>query len=84
MSAEIPEDEWREFMDVVTKSIESHQDITFIETMALALDEAVYNNYKVFQLLVKMVERRNLKVISILIRITYCIIFFRKALETVF
>ena len=48
MATEITKEEWDEFVEVVTKSIGGHQDPTFIETVALALNEEIYNEYKVY------------------------------------
>ena len=39
--------DWDEFIDVVASGIKSHQDPSFIDTVALALSGEVYTQYQV-------------------------------------
>ena len=39
--------QWSEFIEVATPVFESHQDLAFIETVALNLSDRVYNQYQV-------------------------------------
>jgi len=39
-------EDWDEFVDVVTQVIVGHQEVSFIETVALALKDGVYDEYK--------------------------------------
>ena len=47
MAGDIPSKDWDEFVDVVTQAIVGHQEVSFIETVALALKDGVYDAYKV-------------------------------------
>ena len=47
MAREISDDEWNDLNKVVADAILGHQDPGFIDTMALALKEGVYNYYSV-------------------------------------
>ena len=47
MAGEISTKDWDEFIDVVTQAIVGHQEVSFIETVAMALKDGVYDEYKV-------------------------------------
>ena len=40
------DEEWSEFVNVVVKMLESHQDPNFIKTVAYCLSVDVYNRYR--------------------------------------
>ena len=40
-------EDWEEFMKVVASAIKSHQEPSFIDTVALALKDGVYDDYQV-------------------------------------
>ena len=47
MACKVTEEDWNEFVEVVTSSIKGHQEPSFIDTVALALKDGVYNDYQV-------------------------------------
>ena len=47
MMATHDEREFEEFMKVVASAIKSHQEPSFIDTVALALKDGVYDDYQV-------------------------------------
>lgn len=46
MERQITDEEWSEFINLVVKVLEGHQDPTFIETVALRLSEDVHNQLR--------------------------------------
>ena len=47
MAGDISSEDWDEFVDVVTLAIVGHQEVSFIDTVALALKDGVFDEYKV-------------------------------------
>ena len=46
MERQITDEEWSEFISLVVKVLEDHQDPTFIETVALHLSDDVHNQFR--------------------------------------
>ena len=47
MTSDISKKQWTDFVDIATSVIKRHPDLTFVETVALALDDDVYTTYEV-------------------------------------
>ena len=48
MESTITDDEWGEFIGIVTDKVKSHPDVKFVCSLALALGKTVFDKYKVF------------------------------------
>ena len=51
MGSVISDSEWKEFIRIVTEKVQCHPEVNSISSLALALDDSVYSEYKVFQIL---------------------------------
>ena len=46
MERQITDEEWTEFMNIVVKVLEGHEDPNFISTIAYCLSEDIFNKYR--------------------------------------
>lgn len=46
--AEITDDQWEEFIEVVYKVVKKHPETSFVDLMAMKLDSDVYDDFQVF------------------------------------
>ena len=56
MALNVTDKKWRDFVNIVSEVVEKHPDTGFILSLAYALGDAVYNDYRVrtFQIFVAL------------------------------